>query len=222
MAEMSQQFPDRFPQSLDRVPPRILQTRETPEGRKEYFEWLAQNARFFLLSKESHAPRDRRRSMPDSAYANQLRAQRAELLPPGRYRFDCGDRARPTEHQKVLFDRMEGGQTQVFQEVAKALREFYLLCRGHCGEPIDLYDQILFPGGGSEDVSLDCFRIQSFLLHPSAEQIGLTFDSLFDWCEEHGCAVLVSDGKVGEYGWGGSDVLFDLYDELSQEADQDE
>lgn len=79
----------------------------------------------------------------------------------------------------------------------------------------------MFPADDSGDVPLDRFRIQSFLLHPSHDQIGLTFDSMFGWCEEHGCAVLVSEGQVREGDWGGDDVLFSFYDEFSGAGDDE-
>jgi hypothetical protein len=80
VAEMSRRFPDEFPQSLDRVPTRMLRSRETREGLREYLEWLAQNARLFLNTKLIYAPQDRKTGMRPSAFAANVRAKRAELL----------------------------------------------------------------------------------------------------------------------------------------------
>ena len=211
VAEMSQRYPKEFPPSLDRVPPAVLKNRETPEGQKYYLEWIAQTNRFLLLAKQMEG----QKGQGNTKYAKRVRAERKKLLPAGRYKFDCGDRDEPTENQKALFDRLQSTQAEIFREVAGALAELYALCRGHCAESelSDPYVQTLFPADASGDIPLDRFRIQSFLLHPTADEIGLSFDSMFDWCEEHGCAVLVSEGKVPGECWGGDDVLFSFYEE---------
>lgn len=213
VAEMSQRYPKEFPPSLDFAPPAVLKNRETPEGQKYYLEWIAQTNRFLLLTKQFDS-KESKRNKANTKYVKKLRAERKKLLPAGRYRFNCGDRDQPTENQKALFDRLVSTQTEIFQEVAGALADFYALCRGHCAESelSEPYVQILFPADDSGNVPLDRFRIQSFALHPTADEIGLSFDSMFDWCEEHGCAVLVSEGKVPDGGWGGGDVLFSFYE----------
>lgn len=205
-AEMSQKYPKEFPPSLDRLPSRILQNRVTAEGWKDYLEWLAQNARFFLQSKLVYAPQSGWRN---PRYVDKVRSERAKLLPAGEYNFNCGDRAAPTVNQKALFDRLETNQADVFQDVAGALRGLYATFRGQCFDPTDPFEQILFPTDDSGDVPLDRFRIEAFHLHPSADHIGLRFESLIDWSDEHGCALLISDGKV--VAGGGDDVLFDAF-----------
>lgn len=214
VAEMSQKYPKEFPPSLDRLPSRILSHRVTPEGWKEYLEWLAQNARFFLQSKLVYAPQSGWRN---PRYAEKVRSERVKLLPAGQYKFDCGHRAQPSENQNALFDRLETNQTDVFREVAGALREFYATYRSQCFDPTDPYEQVLFPVDDSGDVPLDRFRIEEFLLYPSADQIGLAFESLVDWSDEHGCALLVSNGKLVE---GGSrDILFSFFDQCDDEGE---
>jgi hypothetical protein len=206
VAEMSRRYPEEFPRSLDRVPTYMLRSRETTEGLKTYLEWLAQNARLLLMSKLLYAPGDLKTGPGNKAYAANVRKKRAGLLPAGRYRFDCRDRSEPTAHQKALFDRLESGQTAIFQGVADALRAFYGQ-QADQTDRTDLYEQVIFPADDSGDVPLDRFRIRSFLLHPSADRIGLTFDAMFDWCDEHGCAVVASIGGGEEPVCGGWDVL---------------
>ncbi len=206
VAEMCARFPEQFPQSLDRVPTYMLKSRESPDGHRTYLEWIAQNARILLNSKLIYAPGDLKTGPRSTAYAQNVRQKRAQLLPPGRFRFECGEVDEPNDHQKALFDRLESDQAAIFQEVAGGLRALYQQQAGFL-DRTDPYHQVIFPLDNSGDVPLDRFRIQSFLLHESADLIGVTFDSLLEWCDEHGCAVLVSEGRVNEFGWGGSDVL---------------
>ena len=207
VAEMSARYPEEFPRSLDCVPTSMLETRKTPEGRKVYLEWLAQNARILLSAKLLFAPRDLKIGFGNAAYAENVLRKRLELPPPGRYPFDCGDRDELTTHQKRLFDQLESNQAAYFQEIADALRTMYRRQADQVFDRNDPREQIVYPLDDAGDVPLDRFRIQSFLLHESADRIGLIFDSLLDWCDEHGCAAVLESGKVGEYGVGGWDVL---------------
>jgi hypothetical protein len=63
------------------------------------------------------------------------------------------------------------------------------------------YSLVVIPWEVSSDIPLQCFRIDGITLEPAKKgRIVLDLESHFGHFDEHGCYILVRDGKIERYG----------------------
>ncbi len=134
---------------------------------------------------------------------------------PGRLRFNCGRRERPTAEQVALFEGFIAQQEQLRPGIERALRELHKWM--DAGESHRFPgDRLLFPKNPDEtDVPLQCFTIDHVALEPGG-RIVLGLDSQFGHFDEHGCLIAIRHGAVERFGtweevygdedWDASDV----------------
>jgi hypothetical protein len=117
---------------------------------------------------------------------------------PGQWRFRCGKQKAVTPAQVRQFEEMLQHQEGLRPQVEAALREMH----GWMGSPGPhnrAGDRVLFPDNAeATDVPLNCFSVRQVSLEK--DEIVVTFDSLFGHFEEHGCGIIVRDGKVDRFG----------------------
>lgn len=147
---------------------------------------------------------------------HKLRQQESQPIessqPPGRFRVQCGNRKKPTVAQVKLFESLLAHQKQVAVDVKAAIREMHQRMSRDFDRD-DPQQRLLFPDDPARsNVPLNCFRINEFILPKKGRRIGVTFDTLFRYYDEHGCALLIEDSKVR--GFGEADVLSVLSDDV--------
>jgi hypothetical protein len=117
---------------------------------------------------------------------------------PGQWRFRCGSRKAVTPAQVRLFEELMERQEQLRPQIEAALREMHGWMGGP-GAHNRPGDRVLFPENpDATDVPLNCFSVRQASLDKG--QVVLTFDSLFGHFDEHGCGIIIRNGKVDRYG----------------------
>jgi hypothetical protein len=134
----------------------------------------------------------------------------------GPLKFKCGYGQKISQAQIDLFNQFVDGQQTLRSEIEAALRELH----DRPGFPREEVQNSRF--SNEADAALQCFRICDIELDSAQKRIVINLESTIGHFDEHGCAILVSDGKVTRYGqmeevFGEDD--FD-YDEDEEEDDE--
>jgi hypothetical protein len=181
-----------------------------PAAARQLEEHMAQMEQFFkdpsaLFGAAAHAGGEAEESESGDADSEN---EQCERLPAGQFRFETARGKEFTQRQKELFDWLAANQAQVAKEVKGTLATMF----EQMAEGVDREDpteRVLCPESASPDTALDRFRISAFILDRTDRRIGLQLESLFYHYDEHGCAILVEDGKVTDYGeWDAIEVLY--------------
>ena len=219
--EMIRRFPDQYPRFRGDIRGSMAESRGEAAGFRSYLDHLTRAIGFtmtyvsFGVPREAASATDRHEALEQS-----LRQAREKRLPPGRYRFDCGNRDEPTANQKRLFDRLDADQGPIARAVAEALSVDFQHWLGHA-DRADPRERVVFSDGDAAVVGPDRYRFVAIHLDPEADRVGLELESLMDWHDEHGCGILIKDGQVGECG-GGDELSPSDEDEEDDEEDDDE
>lgn len=130
-------------------------------------------------------------------------------IPPGQFLFRCGDREKVTPKQIDQFEQFMAAQETLRPKIEKALRKMH--------DQMDPMGQFTFPGErvffpaepDSSDIPLQCFRVEKIELSgKKGGSVVIDFDSQFGHYDEHGCLILIRDGKLE-----GSGTFDDVYEE---------
>ncbi len=130
-------------------------------------------------------------------------------IPPGQFLFRCGDREKVTPKQIDQFEQFMAAQETLRPKIEKALRKMH--------DQMDPMGQYTFPGErvffpaepDSSDIPLQCFRVEKIELSgKKGGSVVIDFDSQFGHYDEHGCLILIRDGKLE-----GSGTFDDVYQE---------
>jgi hypothetical protein len=127
--------------------------------------------------------------------------QDAATTPPGQLLFSCGRCETINAEQIVLYQQFVDRQETLRPAIERALREMHRWM-----QPATPFswpgDRVLFPENPNEsDIPLHCFRIQQVGLLPKPGGcIVLDLDSQFGHFDEHGCSLLIRNGRLERYG----------------------
>jgi hypothetical protein len=143
--------------------------------------------------------------------AREMKGPKPADLQPGQLMFNCGVQDAPADEQIALYHQFIDKQKSLGPEIESALRQMHSLMRPP--KPFsDPSDAILFPDDAERsDVALQCFRISAVDLDPRrGGRIVLSLETLFGHYEEHGCHIVIRNGKVEKFG---------TWDEVLNEGD---
>ena len=218
VAEFHRDHPPCGDVALDRLPGRMLETAPITLTYPAYLDVLAQSARMTLIVRNMRHPDPNQRMLGPGAlrpHREKLQRDRAAWLPSGRFWFCCGPVAEVSPGQKQLFDDLEANQGVLFERLAEKMREMHAFYARQVDQN-DPQEQVVYPIDAPADAPLDRFRINCFRL-VDGKGIAIVFDSLIEWCDEHGCVATIRHGRVAI---GGSDEFWNL--EWDDEDDGDE
>jgi hypothetical protein len=127
---------------------------------------------------------------------------------PTSYRVECGETESVTDGQKRLFDWLLANQARVVEEIKPAVVGlFEETLKWRAGQFPG--DRVLFPADATNEEKLDRFVIKHFDLDPKGEGLLIELDSLDGWYNEHGCSILLRNGRLVKWG---------CWDEINDDA----
>lgn len=119
-------------------------------------------------------------------------------LPAGLVKFNCGMRKKVSQAQIDLFHQFVDSQENLRLEIEAALRDMHDRMRD---PQAGTGNRARFPDDPNDtDTPLQCFQIVSIDIDASSKRIVINLDTLFAHYEEHGCSILIQDGRVIRYG----------------------
>lgn len=120
---------------------------------------------------------------------------------PGEFLFRCGDREKPTPKQVAQFEAFLAAQEQLRPEIEKALRDMHKWMDPGGRFPI-AGDRVFFPENPDDsDVPLQCFKVTAITLSgKKGGSVVIDFDTPFGHFDEHGCMIVIRNGKLVRYG----------------------
>ena len=126
-------------------------------------------------------------------------SQTADEPTQTRYRVECGETDSVSDGQRRLFDWLLANQDHVVDEIKPAVVDLFnetLKWRaGHFPQ-----DRVLFPADATDEEKLDRFVVKHFALDPKGERLLIELDSLDGWYDEHGCSIVLRDGRLAKWG----------------------
>jgi hypothetical protein len=113
----------------------------------------------------------------------------------GLCRVECCGVIQLTEHQKRLFDWLEVNQNAVVEQTKPAIaRLFDQTIQWRSSS--DVREQILFPADVTYNEKLDRFEVNHLELDRNGHFLWIELESMDGWFLEHGCCVVLKDGKL--------------------------
>jgi hypothetical protein len=133
---------------------------------------------------------------PTEIDADEEPPEPALQIPPGQFLFRCGDREKLTDTQIAQYEQFMAAQEKLRPKIEKAIRQMH-----HQMNPMGQFtlagDRVLFPeNSDSSDVPLHCFRVERITLSGKEGAVVIDLDSHFGHYDEHGCLILIRDGKL--------------------------
>lgn len=117
----------------------------------------------------------------------------------GRFRVECGHRKEITAGQRALFDWLEAHQAEVVETIRPALLDLYQQSAERL-KIVDWDSDLKYPDDITDEEKLDRLDINHFELDDDGREICIDLETEDMWFSEHGCSIVLRDGKLFAHG----------------------